>query len=242
MNKTPTEAKLFAGHIASSVGNEKEIDIIVCPPAIDLPFVSEVLKDTSVMIGAQNVHEEKSGAFTGEISLNMLKDLEITHVIIGHSERRHVFGESNSRINKKLVATISEGLIPIFCVGETLEEREMGLTNNVLEWQIRKGLKDIDKSAVERMLIAYEPVWAIGTGKVAKPEQADAAMGYIRKLLGEIYDEGLSNKIRLLYGGSIKPNNMDSLIKMPNIDGGLIGGASLKDSFMELVSIAKKYI
>ncbi|MFO7881644.1 MAG: triose-phosphate isomerase [Kosmotogaceae bacterium] len=242
MNKTPTEAKLFAGHIASSVGNEEQIDIIVCPPAIDLPFVIEVLKDTNVIVGAQNIHEEKSGAYTGEISLDMLKDLKITHVIIGHSERRHIFEESDSWINKKIIATLEAGLIPIFCIGETLEERELDLTNNVLERQIRKGLKDIEKSSVEKMLIAYEPVWAIGTGKVAKPEQADSAMGYIRRLLGEMYGEDLSDKIRLLYGGSIKPNNMDSLVKMPNIDGGLIGGASLKDSFMELVSISKKYV
>lgn len=242
MNKTPTEAKLFAGHIASSVGNEKEIDIIVCPPAIDLPFVVEVLKDTSIRVGAQNIHEEESGAFTGEISLNMLKDLGISHVIIGHSERRHVFGESDLRINKKLIATLDAGIIPIFCVGETLEERELELTNNVLERQIKKGLKGIDKSFVEKMLIAYEPVWAIGTGKVAKPEQADAAMRFIRKLLGEMYEEDLSDNVRLLYGGSIKPDNMDSLLRMPNIDGGLVGGASLKDSFMELVSIAKKYV
>ncbi|MFW6119673.1 MAG: triose-phosphate isomerase [Petrotogales bacterium] len=242
MNKTPTEAKLFAGHIASSVGNEEQVDVVVCPPAIDLPFVIEVLKDTKVMVGVQNIHEEKSGAFTGEISSEMLKDIKVTHVIIGHSERRHIFGESDSWINKKIIATLNEGLTPIFCIGETLEERELGLTNNVLERQIRKGLKDIDKSCVEKMLIAYEPVWAIGTGKVAKPEQANAAMGYVRKLLGEMYGKDLSNKIRLLYGGSIKPNNMDNLIKMPNIDGGLIGGASLKESFMELVSIAKRYV
>ena len=174
--------------------------------------------------------------------MTMLKDLGVKYVIVGHSERRHIFGESDELINEKNKFALKENLIPIFCIGETLEEREAGRTFEVLRSQIIKGLKDISANEIMRMIIAYEPVWAIGTGKVATPEQADEAMGYVRKLLGELYSMEIADQLKILYGGSIKPDNFDSLIKMENIDGGLVGGASLKESFIELVRIAKNYL
>jgi len=242
MNKTPTEAKLFAGVLAAEIGLEDSLDIVVCPPSIDIPAVADVLKDTKIGVGAQNIYPKESGAFTGEISVTMLKDLGVKYVIVGHSERRHIFGESDELINEKNKFALKENLIPIFCIGETLEEREAGRTFEVLRSQIIKGLKDISANEIMRMIIAYEPVWAIGTGKVATPEQADKAMGYVRKLLGELYSMEIADQLKILYGGSIKPDNFDSLIKMENIDGGLVGGASLKESFIELVRIAKNYL
>ncbi|OAA31754.1 triosephosphate isomerase [Kosmotoga arenicorallina S304] len=242
MNKTPTEAKLFAGALAASIGMEDSLEVVVCPPSIDIPAVIDVLKDTKIKVGAQNIYPKESGAFTGEISTTMLKDLGAEYVIAGHSERRHIFGESNALINEKIKFALKENLTPIFCIGETLEEREAGRTFDVLRDQIIEGLREINTDEVLRIIVAYEPVWAIGTGKVATPEQADEAMGYVRKLIGELYGQDVSDQMVILYGGSIKPENFDSLIKMENIDGGLVGGASLKESFIELVKIAKKYL
>lgn len=242
MNKTPTKAKLFAGTLAAWIGMEDSLEVVVCPPSIDIPAVIDVLKDTKIKVGAQNIYPKESGAFTGEISTTMLKDLGAEYVIVGHSERRHIFGESNAFINEKIKFVLKENLTPIFCIGETLEEREAGRTFDVLKTQITEGLREVNTDEVLRIIVAYEPVWAIGTGKVATPEQADEAMGYVRKLIGELYGQDISDRMVILYGGSIKPENFDSLIKMENIDGGLVGGASLKESFIELVKIAKKYL
>jgi len=171
----------------------------------------------------------------------MLSDLAVEYVLVGHSERRHIFGETSEMTNEKIKAVLREGLVPVFCVGETLQERESGRTEQVLEEQIRKGLAGLDKSEVEQVIIAYEPVWAIGTGVVATPEQAEATMKYIRSLLSSLYECSVAERTRILYGGSIKPDNFDSLIAMENIDGGLVGGASLQESFVQLVAIAKIY-
>ncbi|AKI98206.1 triose-phosphate isomerase [Kosmotoga pacifica] len=242
MNKTPTEAKLFAGLLAAEVGRERALDVVVCPPYIDLPVVTDVLKDTEIGVGAQNIYPKESGAFTGEISVLMLKDLGVNYVIVGHSERRHIFGETDELINEKVRFVLENALTPIFCIGETLEERESGRTFEVLESQVVKGLKGVELEDILKVIVAYEPVWAIGTGKVATPEQADEAMGFVRQLIGKLYGWQIAEQIRILYGGSIKPENFDSLIKMENIDGGLVGGASLKESFIDLVRIAKKYL
>ncbi|HOO76241.1 MAG TPA: triose-phosphate isomerase, partial [Tepiditoga sp.] len=182
------------------------------------------------------------GAFTGEIAPDMLKDIGVKYVILGHSERRDIFGESDELINKKVKKAIEKNLIPIFCIGEHLEERENGLTFNVIERQIKKGLNGISKEEVLSVVLAYEPVWAIGTGKVATPEQAQEVHAYIRKLLSEIYDCETADKISILYGGSVKPDNYFGLFTKKDIDGGLVGGASLKEDFFVLADIMKTII
>ncbi|HAY98893.1 MAG TPA: triose-phosphate isomerase [Mesotoga sp.] len=241
MNKSPNEARMFAGFLASSIGNEKAVDVVVFPTSLSVAGVADILKDTSIKVGVQNVYPADSGAFTGEISAPMLSDLAVEYVLVGHSERRHIFGETSEMTNEKIKAVLREGLVPVFCVGETLQERESGRTEQVLEEQIRKGLAGLDKSEVEQVIIAYEPVWAIGTGVVATPEQAEATMKYIRSLLSSLYECSVAERTRILYGGSIRPDNFDSLIAMENIDGGLVGGASLQESFVQLVAIAKIY-
>lgn len=242
MNMVPSKAALFAGVLADSLGNEKDVDVVVCPPTISMPAVADVLRDTKIEVGAQNIYPKDSGAFTGETAIPMLQDLGVSHVVIGHSERRHIFGETDVQTNIKLATVLEKSLAPIFCIGETLEEREAGLTENVLERQIKLGFANISAEDTLKTIIAYEPVWAIGTGVVATPEQAQEAMAFVRSLICDLYGEEVSSKVRLLYGGSVKPENFDSLIKMEDIDGGLVGGASLKDSFAELVDIAKKYL
>jgi triosephosphate isomerase len=212
------------------------LEIVICPAFVCLSEVSEVIYDSNIKLGAQNVHWEKEGAFTGEVSILMLKDVGCKYVIVGHSERRAYFKETNEIINKKLKIVLSEEMIPIFCVGETLQERENGLTFKILDDQIYSGLKDIDSSFVQNIVIAYEPVWAIGTGKTATPQIAQQAQGYIRSLLTKLYGEEISSQIRILYGGSVKPDNIRDLIKQPDIDGALVGGASLNiDSFVSIV-------
>jgi triosephosphate isomerase len=203
--------------------------------------VADILKDTAIKCGVQNVYPADSGAVTGEISVPMLPDLGVEYVLVGHSERRHIFGETSEMTNEKIKAVLKGGLIPVFCVGETLEERESGRTNEVLKEQISKGFSGLDKNEAERLIIAYEPVWAIGTGVVATPEQAEDTMKFVRDLVSSLYDNDLSEEIRILYGGSIKPDNFEPLIAMENIDGGLVGGASLLESFVQLVAIAKNH-
>lgn len=241
MNKSPDESRMFAGFLASSIGNEKVVDVVVFPATISVPGVADILKDTAIKFGVQNVYPADSGAFTGEISVPMLPDLGVEYVLVGHSERRHIFGETSEMTNEKIKAVLKGGLIPVFCVGETLEERESGRTNEVLKEQISKGFSGLDKNEAERLIIAYEPVWAIGTGVVATPEQAEDTMKFVRDLVSSLYDNDLSEEIRILYGGSIKPDNFEPLIAMENIDGGLVGGASLLESFVQLVAIAKNH-
>ncbi len=242
MNKTPTEARQFANLLLNALNGYNKFDIYVAPAFVAIPGVVEILKDSNIKVLAQNMYFEDSGAYTGEVSPKMLKDLGVYGVILGHSERRKIFKEDDELIKKKVKKAISENLVPIFCVGETLEERQSGLTLKVLEEQVRKGLESVSKEEIEKVVIAYEPVWAIGTGVVATPEQAQEAHAFIRKLLAEMYDEETAQKIRILYGGSVTPENFLGLIIQPDIDGGLVGGASLKESFVKLAEIVKSVL
>jgi triosephosphate isomerase (TIM) len=210
--------------------------VAVCPPFVYLAVVAKALSSSNVSVGAQDVYFEKNGAFTGEISCAMLKDVGCSYAIIGHSERRHVIGEKDELINKKIAAAIHGGLLPIFCVGELLEEREANKTEAVVTRQIEKGLSGIDAEKMSAVTIAYEPVWAIGTGKTATKEQAQEVHAFIRQLLGKLYDKQLAQQTRIQYGGSVKPSNAKELMSQPDIDGLLIGGASLKaEDFVAIV-------
>ncbi|MDN5337747.1 MAG: phosphoglycerate kinase [Thermotogaceae bacterium] len=241
MNKTNSEAEAFARKITQLTGSSDEkVEVTLCPPFTALPVVVEVVRGTQITVGAQNMYPEDSGAFTGEVSPLMLKDIGVDYVIIGHSERRKYFKEDDEFINRKLKAALKHGLTPILCVGEVLEEREKNLTFCVLENQLKRDLDEIEANDVQKIVIAYEPVWAIGTGKVATPAQAQEAIRFIRELLAEMYSEEVSEKVRILYGGSINPDNFLGIIVQPDIDGGLVGGASLKESFAKLVEIARK--
>jgi len=212
------------------------VDILVAPPYTALSTVSELLADTPVLLAGQNMHWEEKGAFTGEISPVMLKDVGCSYVIIGHSERRQYFGESNETVNKKLHAAFAHDLTPLLCVGESLEQRETGQTFSVIEEELEIGLNGLTTEQLQSMILAYEPIWAIGTGKTASPEQAEEVHAFIREWLGERADKETAQAIRILYGGSVKPENIEGLMAKENIDGGLVGGASLKaDSFAQIV-------
>jgi len=242
MYKTPSQATTFARRLLTLAGNHKDnVEMAVCPTYVCIPGVMDILKGTDIKVGAQNMWPKDEGAFTGEISPDMLKDLEIDYVVLGHSERRAYFGETNEFINEKVRVALSKDLKPIFCLGEVLEERESGETFNVLKKQTTEGLKDISKEDMLNVVVAYEPVWAIGTGKVATPEQAQEAILFIRNTITEMFDEETAQKVQILYGGSIKPENFEGIIVKPDIDGGLVGGASLKDSFAALIRIAEKF-
>lgn len=241
MNKTNQQAKLFANTLIQRLAG-MNLRVVLCPPFVCLSDLAEILRETDLCLGAQNCHHEKAGAFTGEISPVMLKEIGVEYVIVGHSERRHIFGETDEFINKKVKAILDNGMTPILCVGETKEEREKGLTFCVVESQLRQGLFGLTRDQIERIVIAYEPVWAIGTGIVAKPWQAQEVHGFIRKLLKALYDENLSKKVPILYGGSIKPDNFFGLMAQPDIDGGLVGGASLDEQFVELAKILSWFV
>lgn len=235
MNKTIEESIFFVKKLKEEVKNIHNKEIIVVAPFTSLYPISMSLKNSSIKLAAQNVHWEEKGAFTGEISPLMLKDVGCQYVIIGHSERRQHFKETDEMINKKLKSAIKHDLIPILCVGETLKEREDGLTFKVLERQIKEGLNEIE--SIENIIIAYEPVWAIGTGKTATPEQAEESHAFIRSLISKISSAEVSGKIKILYGGSITPENFPEIIRQENVDGGLVGGASLNiDSFLKIVN------
>ena len=207
---------------------DAECDVVVCVPFTDIPAVSKALEGSNIRLGAQNVHFAEKGAYTGEISADMLKEYGVEYVIIGHSERRQYFGETDETVNKRMHAALAAGLTPIVCIGESLEERETGKTEAVLDVQIREGLKGLDD--VSKIVIAYEPVWAIGTGKTATAEQANETIGFIRKTLAEVFCPVCAEKVRIQYGGSMNAKNCKELMAMPEIDGGLIGGASLKSA------------
>lgn len=214
--------------------------VIICPPFTSLDAAAAMIKDSRIKLGAQNMHYENKGAFTGEVSADMLMSVGCEFVILGHSERRTIFKESDELINKKIHAAISAGLTPIFCIGETLDERKKGITFDVVKRQMNIGLENVSSENAERMIIAYEPVWAIGTGKTASPQQAEEVHAYLRNLLTEIYDSNTANEITIQYGGSVKPDNANELFSQQNIDGGLIGGACLKaDSFVDIISAAE---
>ncbi len=225
MNNTASEGVALVKAIAPLV-TEATCDVVVCVPAIDIPAVSEALKGTNIRLGAENVHFAEKGAYTGEISAAMLKEYGVEYVIIGHSERRQYFGETDETVNKRTLTALNAGLTPIVCVGETLEERETGKTEAVLHRQLEEGLKGVED--ITKLVIAYEPVWAIGTGKTATAAQANETIGYIRKTLGELFCEKCAAKVRIQYGGSMNAGNCKELMAQKEIDGGLIGGASLK--------------
>ena len=225
MNNTASEGVALVKAIAPLV-TEATCDVVVCVPAIDIPAVSEALKGTNIRLGAENVHFAEKGAYTGEISAAMLKEYGVEYVIIGHSERRQYFGETDETVNKRTLTALNARLTPIVCVGETLEERETGKTEAVLHRQLEEGLKGVED--LTKLVIAYEPVWAIGTGKTATAAQANETIGYIRKTLGELFCEKCAAKVRIQYGGSMNAGNCKELMAQEEIDGGLIGGASLK--------------
>jgi len=236
MYKTNSEAVETAGSLVKLVAEASGVDIMIAPVFTALDPVSKVLKNSRVDLGAQNLYWEKEGAYTGEISADMLVSAGCRYVIIGHSERRQYFGETDETVNKKIRAALDAGLIPVLCIGETEAEREAGQTFSVLDKQVKSGLKDFFAEGLASLVIAYEPVWAIGTGKTATTDQAQEAHNYIRSLVKEIFGPELADGVRILYGGSVKPANIVQLMEMPDIDGALVGGASLDaDSFSRIV-------
>jgi len=239
MNKSGSEAAALVSELVAQLGPQTEVDVLVCPPFTALETVSRTLEGTSLKLGAQNMHAAASGAYTGEISAPMLRDLYVTYVILGHSERRALFGETDAIVNAKVLAALKNELRPILCVGETLAERDAGQTLAVVQAQLEAGLAGVTAAQAATLTIAYEPVWAIGTGKVATTAQAQEVHAFIRELLGTRFEPTLARKIRILYGGSMKPDNAPELLAQKDIDGGLIGGASLEArSFLELVKAA----
>ncbi len=237
MNNTASEGVALVNAIAPLV-KEANCDVVVCVPAIDIPAVSEALKGTNIELGAENVHFAEKGAYTGEISAAMLLEYGVKYVIIGHSERRQYFAETDETVNKRTLTALKAGLTPIVCVGETLEERETGKTEAVLAKQLKDGLNGVEDIA--KIVIAYEPVWAIGTGKTATAEQANETIAFIRKTVGELFCSKCAATLRIQYGGSMNAGNCKELMAMPEIDGGLIGGASLKaNDFATIVNFDK---
>ncbi|MBF0118203.1 MAG: triose-phosphate isomerase [Desulfobacterales bacterium] len=237
MYKTCAEAVDTAKKLAELVTKVQDRDIMIAPPFTALFAVSEVLKNTNISIGSQNIFWEKEGAYTGEVSGQMLVSCGCKYVIIGHSERRQYFHETDETVNKRIKSALLYGLIPVFCVGETEKERESNETFSVLDKQVQNGLKDFTLNDLKTLVIAYEPVWAIGTGKTATSAQAQEVHAFIRSLIEKKFDADLASKMRILYGGSVKPENISELMSMPDVDGGLVGGASLKpETFSKIVT------
>jgi triosephosphate isomerase len=237
MQKTMNESKNFIDDFLKNVGNlHEKVDIVIIPPFTSITTVSAALKGKKIFTGGQNMYFEEKGAFTGEISADMLVDAGATYVVLGHSERRKIFGESNDLISKKVKTAIKKGLKPIVCVGETREEREKGMMNAVLKEQIAGSLKGISGEEMKQVIIAYEPVWAIGTGLTATPAQAQDAHKYVRSLLASLYGDTIAQATRIQYGGSVKPENAKELFSQQDIDGGLVGGASLDaKSYIDII-------
>ena len=235
MNKTPSEAVELANMLKPLVDTDK-VDVVFCVPAIDIIPVGQAIKGTKIALGAENMYFEESGAYTGEISPAMLVDAGVKYVILGHSERRQYFAETDETVNKKVKKALEHSLIPIMCCGETLEQREKGITIDFIRTQIKCGLNGISKDDITKVIIAYEPIWAIGTGKTATSAEAEEVCGAIRNVLAEMYDTDTAEKIRIQYGGSVNGKNAAELFGMPDIDGGLVGGASLKEEFKDIVN------
>lgn len=240
MNTTPAEAQELAQEVAKAVGADDAVTVVLCPPFPLLASVAKAIQGSNVKLGAQNCYHEMSGAYTGEVSPLMLTGLGCSYVILGHSERRHVIGEQDDFINKKVHAALDQGLTAIVCFGETLEQRESNQTHSVLERQFKGSLGNVTKEQSRQLVLAYEPVWAIGTGHNATPEQAQKAHTFLRGLLADQFDEQTAQSIAIQYGGSVKPDNAKSLMDQPDVDGGLIGGASLKAAqFLAIIDAAK---
>lgn len=236
MNKTPEEAKELVTALVPLVKDAK-CDVVICPPFVDLCAVKPIIAGTNIHLGVQNIHWAEKGAFTGEISADMLKAHGVEYAIVGHSERRQYFGETDATVNQRAKAAIAAGITPIICVGESLEQRESGVTNAVVSGQTKAALDGIEAKDVETLVIAYEPIWAIGTGKTATKEDANATIAVIRGAIAEVYGKDVAEKVRIQYGGSMNPENASELMSMPEIDGGLIGGASLKaEDFSKVVN------
>lgn len=236
MNKTPYQAQMLVRQI-DSIELDDEVEALVCVPAVDLQAVNEVMDDTQLHLGAQNMHYEDHGAYTGEISAAMLKDLQVEYVILGHSERRELFGESDALIQKKVDAALANGLLPILCVGETLEEREAGKQEEKVQGQLMSALQNVKPDDFKKLVIAYEPIWAIGTGKTASDADAEEMAAFIRRQVATMISPVAAENVRILYGGSVKPENIKKIMEQENIDGALVGGASLEaPSFISLVN------
>ncbi|RSK28535.1 triose-phosphate isomerase [Bacillus sp. HMF5848] len=240
MNKTLSEAVSFVQEVKNSVPSSDAVDSVVCAPALFLERLVSETKGTDVKIGAQNMHFEESGAFTGEISPIALSDLGVAYVILGHSERREMFAETDETVNKKTLAAFKHGLTPIVCCGETLEQREAGQTKELVGDQVAKGLEGLTEEQLKQVVIAYEPIWAIGTGKTSSAEDANEVCAHIRQVLAEKFSQDVAAAVRIQYGGSVKPGNIAEFMAQPDIDGALVGGASLEaDSFLALVEAGK---
>ena len=235
MHKTIAEALEFVNEVKDRVNNDK-VEAVICAPFTLLKDLKQATKGTNIKIGAQNMHFEEKGAFTGEISPLMLKELDMDYVVKGHSERRQYFNETDETVNKKVLKALEVGIDPILCVGETLEEREAGNTKDVCKVQVEKALENVSKEDLAKVVIAYEPVWAIGTGKTATSEDANDVIAYIREVVANLYGE-LANEVRIQYGGSVKPSNVAEIMNQSDIDGALVGGASLEaNDYVELVN------
>ena len=240
MNKTPTETKAFMTEFKTIMPRGRWCDVALCVPAVCIPAAVRTMRETRIGIGAENCNANASGAYTGEIAANMLLDAGCKYVILGHSERR-AMGETNADVNAKVLAALDNGLIPIMCVGESLEQREAGITEEWITMQIKTGLASIGEDKIRKMIIAYEPIWAIGTGKTATPEQAEEVCEHIRAVIRKLYGAKVARAISILYGGSMNEKNAYDLLAQPDIDGGLIGGAALKpDQFLDIINAANQ--
>lgn len=240
MNNDPNETRDLISKLLAGLKNlNSTCEVVICPPYTSLSEASSMIKDSKIRLGAQNIHEEENGAFTGEVSAKMLLSTGCEYVIIGHSERRTIYKESNELINKKIRRALKNNLKPIFCVGELLEEREKNITEQVIKSQVLKGLQDFSVNDLKDLIIAYEPVWAIGTGKTATPQQAEEVHLFIRTLLANNFSSDFAENLSILYGGSVKPDNSKELLSQKNIDGALVGGACLNaDSFINIIKSA----
>jgi triosephosphate isomerase (EC 5.3.1.1) len=241
MNLTLKQGREFAGLMKNSLRGRNEIECGICPPFVFLKEICDILEGSPICVAAQNIHSEKNGAYTGEVSALMVKEIGCTHVLIGHSERRHIFRETDAFIHAKIKTALAVNLKPIFCIGETLDEREAGRTKEVIQNQLKEGLRDIRADQLKELVIAYEPVWAIGTGKTALPEQANEVHSFIRNIVTAGYGENLARSISLQYGGSVKAENAKELMAQPEIDGLLVGGASIQwESFFKIIEAVSK--
>lgn len=241
MNKTPSETKAFAEQFKAILPKTKWCDIVVCVPTVDLSAAVRAFKDSRIAVGAENVYFEKSGAYTGEISADMLADLGVRYVIVGHSERRALFGETDEIVNKKVLAALEAGLNPIICVGESLAQREMGVTMELIALQVKSALAGVSAEQMRRCVIAYEPIWAIGTGLTASPQEAEEVCQHIRTVVRKLSSAKTVRATSILYGGSMNDKNAENLLAQPDIDGGLIGGASLDpEKFIHIINAANQ--